>query len=67
MAALLIPFTGSGITDTMLCILHCDGGAIWLPTNIFVELAATLCSKLGCHVVIHFKRVGFELRVYLDI
>ena len=28
--------------------------------NGFVELPATLISELGCHVGIHFKRVGFE-------
>ena len=29
--------------------------------NGFAKLSATSVSKLGCHVGIHFKRVGFEL------
>ena len=33
--------------------------------NSFAELPATLLSELGCHVGIHFKRVGFELYVCL--
>ena len=32
--------------------------------NGFAELQATLISELGCHVGIHFKRVGFELYIY---
>ena len=28
--------------------------------NDFAKLPATLVSELGCHVDIHFKRVGFE-------
>ena len=31
--------------------------------NVFVELAAALVSRLGCHVVIHLKRVGFECKI----
>ena len=27
--------------------------------NGFAELSVTLVSKLGCHVGVHFKRVGF--------
>ena len=35
--------------------------------NGFAELSATLVSALGCHVSIHFKRVGFKLYIYTYI
>ena len=35
--------------------------------NGFGELPATLVSELGCHVGIHFKRVGFALFIYIYI
>ena len=31
--------------------------------NGFAELSATLVSELGCHIGIHFKRIGFELYI----
>ena len=32
--------------------------------NCFVELPATLVSEFGCHVFIHFKRVGLDIYIY---
>ena len=39
---------------------------ILMPSvNGFAELPATLVSELGCHVGINFKRVGFELYIFV--
>ena len=35
--------------------------------NDFAELPATLVSKLGCHVGIRVKQIGFELLLLLYI
>ena len=39
-----------------------------MPSVIgFIELPTILVSELGCHVGIHFKKVRFELHIYIYI
>ena len=34
--------------------------------NGFAELLATLVSELSCHCCVNFKRVGFDIYIYVS-